>query len=81
MLLDCLTETIKILPIESGVLDFMGRPQVSLVDGLTIIAILGTMGVLSGYFQPAKPLLSRRLNHLGMSKAQIVVNHTEKSKL
>lgn len=54
MLIYCLTESLKILPIDSTVLDFMGRPTVALVDGLVIIGILGTMGVLSGYFPARK---------------------------
>ncbi|MCH7879952.1 MAG: ABC transporter permease [candidate division Zixibacteria bacterium] len=54
MLIYCLTESLKILPIENDVLNFMGRPTVSLVDGLIIIVILGTMGVLSGYFPARK---------------------------
>ena len=54
MLIYCLTESLKILPIDSTVLDFMGRPTVALVDGLIIIGILGAMGVLSGYFPARK---------------------------
>lgn len=45
-----LTEGFKRIPIKSDVLDFMGRPTVSLDVGLIVIAILGIMGLLSGLF-------------------------------
>ncbi len=53
MLIYSLTEAFRRLPIKSDVLDFMGRPRVSMIDGLIIIGILGIMGFLSGYF-PAR---------------------------
>lgn len=52
-LIYCLTETIKILPLENDVLNMMGRPTVALFDGITIVVILGLVGLLSGYF-PAR---------------------------
>ncbi|HPC10868.1 MAG TPA: ABC transporter permease, partial [candidate division Zixibacteria bacterium] len=45
-----LTEGFKRLPIESEVLDFMGRPTISLDVGAIVVAILGVMGLLSGFF-------------------------------
>ena len=54
MLIYCATEAFKIIPFDNDVLNFMGKPTVSLTDGLTIIAILGTMGVLAGYFPSRK---------------------------
>lgn len=45
-----LTESFKSLPIQSEVLDFMGRPTVSLEIGLTVTLILGIMGFFSGLF-------------------------------
>ena len=45
-----LTEGFKRVPIESDVLDFMGRPTVSWEIGLTVIGILGIMGLLAGFF-------------------------------
>jgi len=49
-----LTEGFKRIPIESDVLDFMGRPTISLEIGLVVIAILGVMGLLSGLFPAMK---------------------------
>jgi putative ABC transport system permease protein len=49
-----LTEGFKRMPIESDVLDFMGRPTVSFETGLIVIAILGIMGLISGLFPAAK---------------------------
>ncbi|RKX26752.1 MAG: ABC transporter permease [Candidatus Zixiibacteriota bacterium] len=45
-----LTEGFKRIPIQSDVLDFMGRPTISLEIGLIVVAILGIMGLLSGLF-------------------------------
>ena len=45
-----LTEGFKRVPIESDVLEFMGRPTVSLEIGVIVVLILGIMGVLSGFF-------------------------------
>jgi putative ABC transport system permease protein len=45
-----LTEGFKRVPIESEVLDFMGRPTISFEIGAIVIAILGLMGILSGFF-------------------------------
>lgn len=45
-----LTESFKSLPIQSDVLDFMGRPTVSFEIGLAVTVILGIMGFFSGLF-------------------------------
>lgn len=45
-----LTEGFKSIPIESEVLDFMGRPTISLEIGVVVVTILGLMGLLSGLF-------------------------------
>ena len=45
-----LTEGFKRIPIESDVLDFMGRPTISLEIGIVVVVILGLMGLLSGLF-------------------------------
>ena len=44
------TELFKMAPIESDVLDFMGRPTVSLEIGIVVTVILGILGFLSGLF-------------------------------
>ncbi len=49
-----LTEGFKRIPIESEVLDFMGRPTISWEIGFIVIAILGIMGFLSGLFPAMK---------------------------
>ncbi len=49
-----LTEGFKRIPIESDVLDFMGRPTISWEIGLVVITILGIMGILSGLFPAMK---------------------------
>ncbi|MFQ5499966.1 MAG: ABC transporter permease [Candidatus Zixiibacteriota bacterium] len=49
-----LTESFKRVPIESDVLDFMGRPTISIEIGLIVVAILGIMGLLSGLFPAMK---------------------------
>ena len=48
------TEAFQRIPIESDVLDFMGRPTISLEIGLAVVFILGIMGVLSGFFPALK---------------------------
>jgi putative ABC transport system permease protein len=45
-----LTEGFKQLPIESDVLEFMGRPTISFEIGLTVVIILGIIGLISGIF-------------------------------
>ncbi len=49
-----LTEGFQRMPIESDVLDFMGRPTISLEIGLVVIGILGIMGLVSGLFPAMK---------------------------
>ena len=49
-----LTETFKRIPVESDVLEFMGKPTISLEIGIIVISILGVMGVLSGIFPALK---------------------------
>ncbi len=49
-----LTESFKRIPIESDVLDFMGRPTVSAEIGLIVVAVLGVIGFVSGIFPAAK---------------------------
>ncbi|MEA2030383.1 MAG: ABC transporter permease [candidate division Zixibacteria bacterium] len=49
-----LTEAFKRVPIESEVLDFMGRPTISLEIGLIVVSILGIMGIISGFFPAMK---------------------------
>ena len=49
-----LTEAFKRVPMESEVLDFMGRPTISLEIGIVVISILGVMGILSGFFPALK---------------------------
>jgi len=49
-----MTEGFKRIPIESDVLEFMGRPTVSLEIGLIVVTILGIMGLLSGLFPAMK---------------------------
>lgn len=48
------TELFKMAPIESDVLDFMGRPTVSLEIGIVVTVILGILGFLSGLFPAMK---------------------------
>ncbi|MDF1543569.1 MAG: ABC transporter permease [bacterium] len=45
-----MTEGFKRIPIESDVLDMMGRPTISLEIGLLVIVILSVMGILAGLF-------------------------------
>lgn len=45
-----LTEGFKKIPIESDVMEFMGRPTVSLEIGVIVVLILGIMGLFSGLF-------------------------------
>lgn len=49
-----LTEAFKRVPIESEVLDMMGRPTISLEIGIIVVAILSIMGILSGLFPAMK---------------------------
>jgi len=49
-----LTELFKRAPIESEVLDFMGRPSVSIEIGIVVTVILGILGFLSGLFPAMK---------------------------
>ena len=49
-----LTESFKRIPIESDVIEFMGRPTVSLEIGIAVIALLGFMGLVSGLFPAMK---------------------------
>jgi putative ABC transport system permease protein len=49
-----LTEGFKRIPLESDVLDFMGRPTVSLEVGITVVVILAIMGITSGLFPAMK---------------------------
>jgi putative ABC transport system permease protein len=48
------TEVFKRIPIESDVLEFMGRPTVSLEVGIIVTLILGILGLLSGLFPALK---------------------------
>ena len=49
-----LTEAFKRVPIDSPVMEFMGRPTLSLEIGLLVTVILGFMGFLSGFFPALK---------------------------
>ncbi|MFH1700944.1 MAG: ABC transporter permease [Candidatus Zixiibacteriota bacterium] len=49
-----LTESFKLVPIESDVLDFMGRPTVSLEIGIIVTVILGLLGFIAGLFPAIK---------------------------
>ena len=49
-----LTEGFKRIPLQSDVLDFMGRPTVSPEVGIIVISILGIMGLASGFFPALK---------------------------
>jgi len=49
-----LTEAFKRVPIQSDVLDFMGRPTVSLEIGIIVTVILGMLGFMSGLFPAMK---------------------------
>ncbi len=44
------TEIFKHIDIKSDVITFMGRPTISIGIGLTVVAILGIMGILAGLF-------------------------------
>jgi len=48
------TEIFKRIEIQSEVLDFMGKPTVSLEIGLIVAGILGVMGLISGFFPALK---------------------------
>jgi len=45
-----LTESFQRLPMESDVLDFMGRPVISPEIGITVVIILGIVGLVAGLF-------------------------------
>lgn len=49
-----MTEGFKRMPIESEVMDMMGRPTISIEIGLIVIGILGIMGLISGIFPAMK---------------------------
>ncbi|TET97248.1 MAG: FtsX-like permease family protein [Candidatus Zixiibacteriota bacterium] len=49
-----LTEGFKRVPIESDVLNFLGRPTLSFEIGLIVVVILSVMGILSGLFPAMK---------------------------
>ncbi len=49
-----LTEGFKHVPVESDVMDFMGRPTVSMEIGIVVVVILGVMGLISGFFPAMK---------------------------
>ena len=54
MLIYVATEAFRWADPNIEVLQFMGIPKVSLIDGLIVILILGTMGMISGYFPARK---------------------------
>lgn len=45
-----MTEGFKRIPLESDVLDFMGRPTISPEIGITVVVILGVIGLVAGLF-------------------------------
>jgi len=45
-----LTEGFKQMPVDSEILEFMGRPTISFDIGLTVVIILGIIGLVSGFF-------------------------------
>lgn len=49
-----LTEGFKRIPLQNDVLDFMGRPTISLEVGIAVVTILGIMGLFSGLFPAMK---------------------------
>ena len=49
-----LTEAFKRVPIESEVMDMMGRPTISLEIGVIVVMILGLMGLAAGFFPALK---------------------------
>lgn len=49
-----LTEGFKEMSIDSEVLEFMGRPTISLEIGFTVVIILGVIGLASGFFPALK---------------------------
>ena len=49
-----LTESFKLIPLESDIFEFMGKPTVSMEIGLVVVIILGVMGFLSGLFPALK---------------------------
>lgn len=48
------TEGFKRVNIDSGVLNFMGRPTISMEIGLIVVGILGVLGLLAGFFPALK---------------------------
>ena len=48
------TEIFKMIPIESDVIEFMGRPTVSLEIGISVTVILGLLGFFAGLFPALK---------------------------
>lgn len=48
------TEIFKMIPMESDVMNFMGRPTVSLEIGIAVTLILGMLGFLAGLFPAMK---------------------------
>ena len=58
------TEAFKRIPIKSDVLDFMGRPTISFEIGLSVVAILGIMGLVSGFFPALKAASVRPVESL-----------------
>ncbi len=49
-----MTEGFSRIPIESDVLDLMGRPVISPEIGITVVIILGLVGILAGLFPAMK---------------------------
>lgn len=49
-----LTEGFKLIPMDSQVMSYMGRPTVSINIGLIVIGILAIMGVVAGVFPAMK---------------------------
>jgi putative ABC transport system permease protein len=49
-----LTEGFKHAPLESDVIEFMGRPTISLEIGIAVVAILSLMGIVAGFFPALK---------------------------
>jgi putative ABC transport system permease protein len=45
-----MTEGFSRIPIESDVLEFMGRPVISPEIGVTVVIILGLVGIVAGLF-------------------------------
>lgn len=54
-----LTEAFKRIPVDSDAINFMGKPTISWEIGLVVVIILGTMGLLSGFFPAMKAASTR----------------------